>query len=255
MTHLAVAAATDIGRIRGRNEDHVVVGAVRLAGDHASYAGTATPPRMVAVLDGLGGHPAGDLASGLAAQLLTESPVPTNHETVARVVAELQGRLRRHMRQDPTTTMMGTTVVAAAIQEPHRALVFGVGDSSALWFADDTLHRAVALDRNSRGWVTQCIGGGEPDRILEPHLTEVIGPGRLVLCSDGLADVVRTSMIAEVLRDTQRPEDAVRHLLALALQAGGPDNVSMVVVDLVRPDMAHALGDAVGRHTRLRWPS
>lgn len=231
---VAVAAATDIGRVRRRNEDHALVATTVLSGDHAEHAATVEPPAVVAVMDGLGGHPAGDVASGIVARVLAEADVPVDGDDVDDLVATMQERLARHMREDPETVAMGTTLVGASLLDATSAMVIGIGDSVALWW-DGALHLAVELDRSPGGWITQTLGGGLVDDRLEPHLAEVTGPGRLLLASDGLTDLVDVDTIADVLRHHDAPADVVGHLVATALERGGHDNITIVVADLLAP--------------------
>ena len=231
---VAVAAATDVGRVRRRNEDHALVATTVLSGDHAEHTATIEPPAVVAVMDGLGGHPAGDVASGIVAEVLAAADLPVESDDIDDLVATMQERLSQHMRGDPETVAMGTTLAAASLLDAASALVIGIGDSVALWW-DGELHLAVPLDRSPGGWITQTLGGGLVDDPLEPHLAEVTGPGRLLLASDGLTDLVHVDAIADALRDHDAPADVVDHLVADALDRGGHDNITIVVAELLAP--------------------
>lgn len=230
----AVAAATHVGRVRDRNEDHAVVGDRVVSGPQDAYVETSTgPPLLVGALDGMGGHPAGDLASGIAAQVLARSAPPATDEQVDEIVAAMQQAVHEHMQSDPSTTAMGTTLVLASLLEPHRALVAAVGDSTALWFAEDELQSLVSADRSFGGLITQCIGGTRSRERVQPHVVEVTGPGRLLLCTDGLTDVLDDGELVTALRDGATPRDAAVDLVDRAVLGGGPDNVTVVVADLV----------------------
>lgn len=229
---LPVAAATHVGHVRQRNEDHAVVGATVVGGEHAVYDERLAVPGMVAVLDGMGGHPAGDVASRLVAELLADCEVPTSPEEADELVRAAQAVLAAHMREHPRTRTMGTTLVAAALPTTDRAMVVGVGDSSVLMLADGRLTELVRRDRSGLGWITQVLGGGDVQEPLDPHVVEVSGPGRLLLCSDGLADVVPDGNVQQVLRQSESPRTAAEELVELALSRGGPDNVTVAVVDL-----------------------
>lgn len=229
---LPVAAATHVGHVRHRNEDHAVVGATLVGGEQAVHDERLAVPGMVAVLDGMGGHPAGDVASRLVAELLADREVATSPEEADELVRAAQAALAAHMREHPRTRTMGTTLVAAALPAPDRAMVLGVGDSSALMLANGHLTELVRRDRSGLGWITQVLGGVDVQEPLDPHVVEVTGPGRLLLCSDGLADVVPYSDVEQVLRQSESPRAATEQLVELALSRGGPDNVTVAVVDL-----------------------
>lgn len=233
--NMAVAAATHVGRVRERNEDHVVVGGRSLTGPQDAHAEVRTEPFLMGVLDGMGGHPAGDLASGLAAEVLTTSAPPSNEREVEDIVAVMQQAIHERMESDPSTTAMGTTLVFASVLGPDRALVAGVGDSSALWYAQDDLHSIIGTDRSRGGLITQCIGGTRSRAEVTPHVVEVDGPGRLLLCTDGLTDVLAPGQVADTLREHSSPADAVTALVDQAVRGGGQDNVTVVLVDLGDP--------------------
>lgn len=234
---LAVAAATHVGRVRERNEDQAVVGDRLLSGPQDSFVeATANLPLLVGVLDGMGGHPAGDVASAISAEVLAKSVPPSTDEEVGQIVAAMQQAVHEHMASDPSTTAMGTTLVLASLLGSGRALVASVGDSSALWFADGDLQSVLSADRGFGGMITQCIGGSRSRASVRPHVTDVWGPGRLLLCTDGLTDVLDGHDLTTALRDGHTPEDAVVDLVDRAVRGGGPDNVTVVVADVGAPD-------------------
>ncbi len=227
----AVAAATDVGHLRRRNEDHAVVGATVLTGEHDEVAEQLSAPSLLAVMDGMGGHPAGDVASRLVADVLVAADQPVDRDGIADLVASMQHRLVGHMREHPETTGMGTTLVAASLLAPFRVLVIGIGDSSALWLTEDLVD-VVPRDRSAGGWITQVLGGAAEADHLDAHVLELSGPGRLLLASDGLTDVVEPAAIATILNDHAEPAKAARALVEAALARGGPDNVTVVLADL-----------------------
>lgn len=233
--YLPAAAITDVGRIRQRNEDHAVVASRLVAGDHDEHAVELDVPTIAGVLDGMGGHPAGDVASRLAAEVLASSEPPRDAAGARDVVMEMQRRVYEHMEEVPEYRRMGTTVVFASLVDTDRAIVAGVGDSSAWWVDHEGLRTVVEEDRSVAGWITQCIGGMAAMDEVVPHVAEVQGPGRLLLCTDGLADVVDPHHAEGVLHDADTPKDAARTLVDLALDRGAPDNVTVVVLDLAAP--------------------
>lgn len=228
---IRVAAATDVGQVRRRNEDHAVVGTNLLTGSRGRLDGTHPLPLLVAALDGMGGHPAGDVASRLVAEALAATPPPAGEPDVTDLVDGLQRLLLDHMDDHPDTMAMGTTLAAATVHRPDRALVFGVGDSSALWWSQDRLDPVLPRDRAPGGGITQVLGGSFERDDLHPHVALVAGPGRLVLCTDGIADVVGAQGIADLVAGSDLAA-AADGLVAAAVAAGGPDNATVVLVDL-----------------------
>lgn len=230
--NVPVAAITQVGRVRQRNEDQAVLGPRLVSGESDEHVTDLVVPAVVAVFDGMGGHPAGDVASRLAAEVLSEATPPTTDEDIESLVNAMQDRLYDAMDEEPETRRMGTTVALASVLDERRAVVAGVGDSSAYWLDDDGLDLVVAEDRSIAGWITQCIGGTVSRDRLRPHVGEVSGPGRLLLCTDGVADVVAPADVEAILRDAVSVKDVVHDLAGRALEAGGPDNVTAVALDL-----------------------
>lgn len=231
---VAVAAATDVGHVRRRNEDHAVVGTTIVRGDHDEQVADVRAPALLAVLDGMGGHPAGDVASRLVAEVVVDASVPVDRDGIPGLVTTMQRRLVGHMQDHPETTGMGTTLAAASLLDDATALVIGIGDSSALWWTDE-LAELVPRDRGPGGWITQVLGGSMEADHLDAHVLELTGPGRLLLASDGLTDVVDPTTVAEILGDHPEPAKAARSLVEAALGRGGPDNVTVVLADLPAP--------------------
>lgn len=225
-----VVAATHVGHLRRRNEDHAVVAGTLLTGPSGDLDTRVDSPAVVAVLDGMGGHPAGDVASRLAAEAMVAGDVPTAEDEIAAVVDDLESTLVAHMRDHPDTTAMGTTLVAASLVDDTRAVVFGVGDSTARWWQDGASTNLLPLDRGPFGGITQVLGGSSSEESLRPHVATVEGPGRLLLCTDGLSDVVAPAMVDDLLGGDD-PAAVAAALVEAALDRGGPDNVTLVLVD------------------------
>jgi protein phosphatase len=144
------------------------------------------------------------------------------------------------MSHDDGSIGMGTTVAAVLVHETGMAVV-NVGDSAVFELVDDRLVQLstddVPVGRTSlpgvpSSIVTQTLGGGRELRAVEPHLYEddLVSPRRLLLCTDGLTNFVPRDQVADALR-RHSGEDAVRVLIALALAAGGPDNVTVMTLD------------------------
>jgi serine/threonine protein phosphatase PrpC len=237
---LEYSGCTNVGNARPNNED-------------ALLAGTGRDERLFVVADGMGGHEAGEVASFLAVATL-ERLWPDG---------SLVGAIRRADRtifacRDGEFAGMGTTVVALRFREggSHErdagygleAEVAHVGDSRAYLLRGGHLRRltedhsvAAGLARSeamvvstraaTRNALTRSLGTGTAS---VDSMTFEAWPGdRVLLCSDGLSDPVAEQEIARVLeRFPGGPEKATQGLVAAALEAGGPDNVTVVVVDL-----------------------
>jgi protein phosphatase len=240
---LRYAVRSDLGLVRGNNEDSV-------------YAG----PRLLAIADGMGGHAAGEVASKIV--IGTFEPLDDDRatgdlvSTLRSAVFEANNRIADAVEQNSDLEGMGTTLTALRFAGAQIALVH-VGDSRAYLLRngefeqithDDTyvqylvdsgkLTADEAMDHPRKSVILRALRGAdvEPDiAIREAHAGD-----RYLLCSDGLSDVVSSETIAETLRIPDVQECADR-LVELALRSGGPDNVTVIVADVVdsRP------GDAV----------
>jgi serine/threonine protein phosphatase PrpC len=218
---MQVASRTEIGHVRRRNEDALYV---------APSAG------VVAVADGLGGHPAGDLARGTATDSLTASvekaPPPQGEEASRWLVETL---LTAHEAvlsaagDDPGLHGMATTVVLGVVSDTGLWLAH-VGDSRAYLLPAAGELRPLTRDHGLGGYITQALG---LDRGVEPDVAhvELSSGDRLLLCTDGLTNMLAEQDIARLLGDgdVQRAADG---LVEAALDAGGIDNVTVVVVEI-----------------------
>jgi protein phosphatase len=241
------AAATDRGRKRLRNEDAYVCKAP-----------------LFAVADGMGGAQAGELASRLAAAALEERARGEHgEETVAELIREANLRIYRRALEDPAASGMGTTVTVALLDEHEGTLAVGhVGDSRAYRFRDGELeqltvdHSLVAeLIRSGqlteeeasvhphRAVITRALGT-EPDVEIDTH-TVSVAPGDLyLLCSDGLTTMVSTDdVLSATVSSEGDPERLAPALVAAANEAGGEDNVTVVVFEVIDGEPEQTSGE------------
>jgi protein phosphatase len=238
---MRMAGLSDTGRVRARNEDAL---------DWDEEAGVA----MVA--DGMGGHPAGDVASRIAvSHIMTTVRRDAGRsrwlDTGGRVDAALQGANTAIMddaARHPERREMGTTAVLAAFGE-HQCRIAHVGDSRAYHFQADGLRQLTrdhtvaqqALDRQlitaeqarhtpERHQLTRALGLDDP--VSVDVLDVPSAPGELfLLCSDGLSEMLDDDAISQALTENSRdPQRAARLLVRLALEHGGHDNVSVIVI-------------------------
>jgi PPM family protein phosphatase len=255
---LRYAARSDRGLIRGNNQDSV-------------YAG----PRLLAVADGMGGHAAGDVASKVVIAALEhlDDDAPSGDMLQAMRAAVFEGseHLREVIRESPQLEGMGTTLTAILFAGGRLALCH-VGDSRAYLMRDGQLSqithddtfvqtliddgRITAEEANShpqRSLLLRALNGQE----VEPDLSmrEARAGDRYLLCSDGLSGVVSEETLAEALKDPE-PESTADRLIELALRSGGPDNVTVIVADVIEdtggrgrldPVVDGAAGDNVGQ--------
>jgi protein phosphatase len=226
---------TDLGCVRANNED-----ALLLAPDIGLY--------MLA--DGMGGASGGEKASKLAVETVAEvlrEGWERNLEALLEAFEEANRRVRSAAERDPTLRGMGTTLVAA-LEEDQEVLIASVGDSRAYIHENGCLE-AVTEDQTwvhevgrrlgigdealrthpMRHVLTMAIGVGERLRIHSYRLRPAAG-AHILLCSDGLHGVLDTSVIAEVIKSPISLEAKCHYLLEAARKAGGPDNITAVLL-------------------------
>jgi serine/threonine protein phosphatase PrpC len=211
---MQVAARTEVGHVRARNEDALLV-----AGEDG----------LVAVFDGLGGHPAGDVASATAAASLRDAGLgaASSAEDLVAALQAAHDAVGAAAEGDPDRTGMATTAVVATLAG-GTVLVAHVGDSRAYLRHGDGRLEQVTRDHGMGGYITQALG---LDRGVDPDVVELATPpaSRLLLCSDGLSNMVDAADIGALLGagDATAACDA---LVEAALDRGGIDNVTVVVV-------------------------
>lgn len=226
---------THRGRVRDRNEDAIL---------------TDPTGRLWAVADGMGGYGHGDVASDLVIDCL--ETIEDDEDPGAALLARIAEANRRVLAQGAQAGygQMGATVVALIIDRAVAHLAWA-GDSRAyllrgrrlrLLTHDHTLVQSL-VDRGDLSpaqaethpeshIVTRAVGGGaeiEVDRIDLP----LIQGDRLLLCSDGLSRCVHDGAIEAVLSANPDPFDAAQGLIRAALDKGAPDNVSVIVIDMI----------------------
>jgi PPM family protein phosphatase len=250
-------AATDTGRVREVNED----------------AYLAEPPVFI-VADGMGGHEGGDIASAIVVEEFArlaeagydprrgsdavDATLESAQVRITAYAAEQQERTGREFRA-------GTTAVAALLVE-HDAgpqwLLANLGDSRIYRLAAGRLEQ-VSVDHSvvqelvasgaitedaaethpERHVVTRALGG--PGRVTPDYfLLPLQDAARLLLCSDGVTEMLEDERIAEILRSATDPGEAADALVSAAVEAGGRDNATAVVVDVVGSEAEDRAADA-----------
>jgi PPM family protein phosphatase len=269
-------ARTDVGQIREHNEDNFLVADLtrRTRGLlEANRTGTVGPQGLLfAVCDGMGGAAAGEVASQLSVDILYERMVDTleqghglsRDELARRLVRAIEAaglRIFQEAKLDRTRRGMGTTVTAAALVDNYLFLA-QVGDSRGYLLRDAHL---AQLTRD-QSLVNQLIEAGqlteEEAETFEHNniILQALGTADtvqvdltycelrrgdvLLLCSDGLSGMVRFDDIREVLRTSTEPIEACKILTERANQAGGHDNITVIVVSFDGEALAPATEEA-----------
>ena len=227
---LRVGARTDVGRVRAGNEDSFMV--------HEP---------LFAVADGMGGHQGGEVASNLALETL--SPVADGGD-LADTVRRANEVVFQKAAEDPNLAGMGTTLTAI-LADGNVFRVAHIGDSRLYLLRDGELRRlttdhTVVERLVAEGRLTPEEADMHPQRSI---LTKALGvdeqiepdddrletrPGdRLLLCSDGLTGMAGEDEIKQILVANDDPQSAADQLVDAANQAGGQDNITAVVVDVL----------------------
>lgn len=237
-TALIYAAGSDVGRHRENNED-------------SAYAGA----HLLAVADGMGGYAGGEVASSTVIRVVrsfdAEVPAADLERALGDAVAQAHAKLCRAVEERPELGRMGTTLTAMLWSGDQVALAH-IGDSRCYLLrngqlsqltADHTMDQLLGegSDVPQLSHVLFRVLDGRQDRTPDLLVRTGQVADRYLLCSDGLTDAIDDSAIYEVLDTAPDPAAAVRRLIDLANEAGGPDNVTCVVADVVEgpPPSAH----------------
>jgi protein phosphatase len=229
---------TDAGKVRQNNEDALLVG-------------DGKDETLFVVADGIGGFEAGEVASSLAVEVLKDLQPD---EPFGAAIGEANRRIVAAGRGDEKLSGMGTTVVAIRFGGTQRepvAEVAHVGDSRAYLMRggdmrpitedhslvaelvrSGDLTRDQAAEHPQKNLITRALGADE-EVDVDTAVLPVEAGDRILLCSDGLSDMVPEGEISLILAESpEDPEKAARGLLSAALDAGGNDNITVVVVDV-----------------------
>jgi PPM family protein phosphatase len=259
---------TDPGRVRPSNEDQFLVAELAKA-MRVQYASLPQPKTQYAdergylfiVADGIGGHQAGEQASAMAVQTIEAFALNTlkwffrlkgtGEQDILKefqtVLQQADARICEEAAQHTELAGMGTTVTMA-YNFGSRLFVVHVGDSRCYLFRarqllrlthDHTLVEEMvrrgelqpeeAAHHHLRHVITNAVGGKELGINVECHRLELEPDDTLLLCSDGLTEMVPEDRIAAVLHADQEPRAACERLVAEANENGGKDNISVIV--------------------------
>ncbi|MBA0052934.1 Stp1/IreP family PP2C-type Ser/Thr phosphatase [Streptomyces sp. AJS327] len=237
---LRFAAGSHDGMIREHNED-------------SGYAG----PRLLAVADGMGGQAAGEVASSevISTMVQLDEDIPGSDilTSLGTAVQRANDQLRLMVEEDPQLEGMGTTLTALLWTGQRLGLVH-VGDSRAYLLRGGQLTQITqdhtwvqrlvdegriteeeATTHPQRSLLMRALGSGDH---VEPDLSirEVRAGDRYLLCSDGLSGVVSHQTLEDTLASYQGPQETVQELIQLALRGGGPDNITVIIADVLDVD-------------------
>ena len=248
------AGKSDVGKIREANED--------------SYL--ASEP-LFAVADGMGGHLAGDVASRIAIDVLTQdidANGPGDRDSLVNAVKHANSEIFEKSRTDANLSGMGTTCTLLYVVD-GEARIAHVGDSRAYLLRNSNLSqltddhtlvnrmvkegrlRPEEAERHpQRSIITRALGVDENVKV-DYRTLDLQAGDRILICSDGLTSMIDTSTIQNVLGEASDPEPAADRLIDLANEAGGEDNITVVLVDVTeegsRPAVASAPAERVVR--------
>ncbi|MGY3388772.1 serine/threonine protein phosphatase PrpC [Bradyrhizobium sp. USDA 3311] len=252
MANWTIAAFTHRGRVRPHNEDAVAIGDHILTGDMDSplVITAQTGCALLLIADGMGGHAQGAMASRAVLDYLVAAADRLSHPAIcAEVIEEANQQLFKLMREDEHAIGMGTTLVGAVLAA-NRVVTFNVGDSRCYLFSADQLVQLSQDDvpegntnqfglRRSHA-LTQALGGSWFPTAVEPHISvdpPLAAGETLILCSDGLTDMVDNQTIRNTLMTAKSPLQAARTLVAEAFRFGGGDNVSLIIAQPLKPEL------------------
>ena len=254
MTRFAYGSLSDLGRVRAVNQDAALV-----ADD------------LFVVADGMGGHRGGEVASEIAVTVLGNEMVEPTIDALVAAVISANRKINNRSRDEAELSGMGTTVTAMALvsdDEGERLGVVNVGDSRTYIVDDEELvqltddHSLVgemlrsgqltkeeALDHPQRNILTRALGV-DSEVEVDWYEIQVRQGDRFLLCTDGLFNEVTEDQIASVLRRLADPEEAAQELVRQAVEHGGRDNVTVVIVDVEEGPGDDARGVVGSRITR-----
>jgi PPM family protein phosphatase len=238
MLYLEPFGATHAGKVRANNEDALLVGEGR-------------DETLFVVADGIGGFEAGEVASRIAVDVLKELAPGASFEAA---ISEANRRILAAGRGDERLSGMGTTVVAVRFggtRDEPVAQVAHVGDSRAYLLRGGSLRpvtedhslvaelvrsgdltRDQAAEHPQKNLITRALGADE-EVDVDTAVVPVEAGDRFLLCSDGLSDMIPETRVGEILAEAPGdPEKPARSLVSAALDAGGADNVTVIVVDV-----------------------
>jgi PPM family protein phosphatase len=233
MMKLRTVSRTEIGRVRENNEDAVT-----------------TSSCLVAVADGMGGLPGGEIASAVAISLIEAGFTGQSPDELQAAVRAANRAIWDRANGHSELEGMGTTISAAGLVEDGRLAVVNVGDSRTYVLRNGSLTQLThdhsltaeavrrgemseeeALNHAHRGVLTRALGVA-PDVELDIEVHPTVEGDRLLICTDGLFNELSSGEIASLMTETEDLQATADSLVDLALSRGGRDNVSVVLAEI-----------------------
>ena len=246
---LAAAVCSERGAPQNNEDNYLMNGHFkRLGMENLPMLEQCVPVALgvYAVCDGMGGASFGEVAAAMAVEQLSgavnELLLDGGWERAVDLLAQTSAGIRQEALR--RKTQMGAAIVMA-VTSGSQIDIYNVGDCRAyLWqpshlrqlTRDDTVEQVMQkIGGNipsASHQLTQFLGMDEEEFSIEPHHCHVELPadGRLLLCSDGLVDMVEENAIAACMNGMESPREQVRRLVSMALDAGGRDNVTAMIV-------------------------
>lgn len=249
---LSAACGCKTGRIRGSNEDNLYFSGKILSEENSGMKGVLPSKSLLtdltcfAVFDGMGGAACGEAASFQAAETFRRHI--EDHLSVAEsprgfleAVCEEMNLAVCSRAQELCASTMGTTAVILAFV-PDQVYVCNLGDSRAYRLRSNELMQMTVDDWEvlpphvkRKPGLSQCLGISPEDMLLEPHIAkcEILPGDTYLLCSDGITDMLTNIEIYTCLKAHISPQKSVEHLLKLAMDHGGRDNATAIVIKVI----------------------
>lgn len=234
---ILITAKTDPGQCRSNNEDAI---SFKLFNDEKAFA---------LVADGMGGHRAGEVASALACKQLhiQLQKIDWNEDTMVSTIEQINRSIYTTAQKNSAYQGMGTTLILACI-EADQLLLAHVGDSRCYQYSkgslqpltrdhslieemlDQGLIKKEDLGKSMRkNLLTRALGVADTIDITVSQ-RQLEGHGLLLLCSDGLSDMLDDKQIKQLLSTSDPLENMCQNLIDAANEAGGRDNISVVLI-------------------------
>jgi len=231
--NIKYSAVSHCGKLRKENQDRIFLSGTDdsdrcLREEIGSLQTTAF---SAAVFDGMGG----ELCGGAAAEIAVRTAQKKENMPLILLCREINQNICRYMEQYHISSM-GTTAVIVRIRD-NAACCCNLGDSRAYHFSRGKMQR-ISVDHTTnfgkKRVLTQYLGIPETEIVIEPSVRKITleKNEKLLLCSDGLTDMVSEDEIAGLL-NAHKTEDAAKELFRAAMENGGKDNISIIVFEVV----------------------
>lgn len=238
---MEISSLTDIGEKREMNQDYF----------YSSEEAVGHLPNLFLVADGMGGHKAGEFASRYAVEMVVDTARKSRQDSPAGILSESIQTANRRLKEYADTHVqnrgMGTTLVAATLNGAHL-LAANVGDSR-LYLVGDRIRQITrdhslvqemvrlgkmdeddARNHPDKNIITRALGADDEVRI-DFFEVDVRADEKVLLCTDGLTNMLDDASIREILSGSGRLEEKTEQLIWRANRNGGRDNITVIVIE------------------------